>query len=115
MLVFFFCSSRRRHTSCALVTVVQTCALPILIDHAAADRVDHLAAEDDIAVEALAAEVEMAVAEADVLGIVGLAGDRERQLVGGGLDGDLLGDDLDLRSEERSAGTEWVSTCRSGW
>src|SRR3546814_10422825 len=25
----FFFSSRRRHTSCALVTVVQTCALPI--------------------------------------------------------------------------------------
>src|SRR3546814_17280268 len=29
MLVFFF-SSRRRHTRCALVTGVQTCALPIL-------------------------------------------------------------------------------------
>src|SRR3546814_7979673 len=29
MLLFFF-SSRRRHTSCALVTGVQTCALPIL-------------------------------------------------------------------------------------
>src|SRR3546814_10160536 len=28
MLLFFF-SSRRRHTSCALVTGVQTCALPI--------------------------------------------------------------------------------------
>src|SRR3546814_5238264 len=28
MLCFFF-SSRRRHTSCALVTGVQTCALPI--------------------------------------------------------------------------------------
>src|SRR3546814_4551354 len=27
---FFFFSSRRRHTSCALVTGVQTCALPIL-------------------------------------------------------------------------------------
>src|SRR3546814_15033289 len=27
--VFFFCSSRRRHTRCALVTGVQTCALPI--------------------------------------------------------------------------------------
>src|SRR3546814_11707150 len=27
----FFCSSRRRHTSCALVTGVQTCALPIYI------------------------------------------------------------------------------------
>src|SRR3546814_1259959 len=25
----FFCSSRRRHTRCALVTGVQTCALPI--------------------------------------------------------------------------------------
>src|SRR3546814_8235324 len=29
--MFFFCfSSRRRHTRCALVTGVQTCALPIL-------------------------------------------------------------------------------------
>src|SRR3546814_482875 len=28
--LFFFFSSRRRHTSCALVTGVQTCALPIL-------------------------------------------------------------------------------------
>src|SRR3546814_7316044 len=28
-LVFFFFSSRRRHTRCALVTGVQTCALPI--------------------------------------------------------------------------------------
>src|SRR3546814_4626043 len=30
MYVFFFFSSRRRHTRCALVTGVQTCALPIL-------------------------------------------------------------------------------------
>src|SRR3546814_12729827 len=29
MIVFFFFSSRRRHTRCALVTGVQTCALPI--------------------------------------------------------------------------------------
>src|SRR3546814_2182606 len=29
----FFFSSRRRHTRCALVTGVQTCALPISIDH----------------------------------------------------------------------------------
>src|SRR3546814_7678649 len=28
-VLFFFFSSRRRHTSCALVTGVQTCALPI--------------------------------------------------------------------------------------
>src|SRR3546814_1891697 len=31
MLCFFF-SSRRRHTRCALVTGVQTCALPILCE-----------------------------------------------------------------------------------
>src|SRR3546814_4021196 len=30
MLVVFLFSSRRRHTRCALVTGVQTCALPIL-------------------------------------------------------------------------------------
>src|SRR3546814_7434045 len=29
----FFFSSRRRHTSCALVTGVQTCALPISPEH----------------------------------------------------------------------------------
>src|SRR3546814_9018684 len=29
ILLFFFFSSRRRHTRCALVTGVQTCALPI--------------------------------------------------------------------------------------
>src|SRR3546814_7776963 len=31
VVVFFFFSSRRRHTRCALVTGVQTCALPILL------------------------------------------------------------------------------------
>src|SRR3546814_12229451 len=30
-LFFFFFSSRRRHTRCALVTGVQTCALPIYL------------------------------------------------------------------------------------
>src|SRR3546814_6496068 len=29
LLYYFFFSSRRRHTRCALVTGVQTCALPI--------------------------------------------------------------------------------------
>src|SRR3546814_2355445 len=31
MIFIFFCSSRRRHTRCALVTGVQTCALPISV------------------------------------------------------------------------------------
>src|SRR3546814_15893840 len=35
----FFVSSRRRHTSCALVTGVQTCALPISLVRRAASRI----------------------------------------------------------------------------
>src|SRR3546814_16006568 len=34
----YFFSSRRRHTSCALVTGVQTCALPILLFRDGIDR-----------------------------------------------------------------------------
>src|SRR3546814_4986516 len=45
MLCLFFFSSRRRHTSCALVTGVQTCALPIL-----AALIEHLDLEDAILV-----------------------------------------------------------------
>src|SRR3546814_3657691 len=46
MFVFFF-SSRRRHTRCALVTGVQTCALPIFHYHA----VDVFARQQEIAGE----------------------------------------------------------------
>src|SRR3546814_12271539 len=38
--VCFFFSSRRRHTRCALVTGVQTCALPIFLDEAEKAGVD---------------------------------------------------------------------------
>src|SRR3546814_7615633 len=41
--LFFFFSSRRRHTRCALVTGVQTCALPILHDLNQALECDRLA------------------------------------------------------------------------
>src|SRR3546814_19972411 len=37
--MYFFFSSRRRHTRCALVTGVQTCALPIFVDRRAQARV----------------------------------------------------------------------------
>src|SRR3546814_6040187 len=36
--MFFFFSSRRRHTRCALVTGVQTCALPISMTHLSSKR-----------------------------------------------------------------------------
>src|SRR3546814_20314252 len=38
LLLCFFFSSRRRHTRCALVTGVQTCALPISRSRGAASR-----------------------------------------------------------------------------
>src|SRR3546814_1109904 len=48
---FFFFSSRRRHTRCALVTGVQTCALPILdLARQVAQRIADL--EQDIALKA---------------------------------------------------------------
>src|SRR3546814_8045802 len=41
-MAYFFFSSRRRHTRCALVTGVQTCALPIFEDGiAGVARVEH--------------------------------------------------------------------------
>src|SRR3546814_10579645 len=86
VFVFFF-SSRRRHTRCALVTGVQTCALPIC---GAILRVNLLMGECDpraLEGEALALCVEP-------------QGHR-----GAGAE----------RSEERRVGTECVSTCRSRW
>src|SRR3546814_16386525 len=40
MSVSFFFSSRRRHTRCALVTGVQTCALPIFLQAATSTAAD---------------------------------------------------------------------------
>src|SRR3546814_1211707 len=44
--VFFFFSSRRRHTRCALVTGVQTCALPICSGYTEPDPRDDLGGVD---------------------------------------------------------------------
>src|SRR3546814_10594606 len=52
--MFFFFSSRRRHTRCALVTGVQTCALPILREvgvGAAENVVAELSGDDPVGVE----------------------------------------------------------------
>src|SRR3546814_4211779 len=62
-----FCSSRRRHTRCALVTGVQTCALPICED---VHRVFDLAAADQ-----RGNEVQLLCRAAD------LRADRERLVI----------------------------------
>src|SRR3546814_9437635 len=47
--MFFFFSSRRRHTRCALVTGVQTCALPISISRVGICRCRFCTFSDDVA------------------------------------------------------------------
>src|SRR3546814_4375619 len=87
VLIFFF-SSRRRHTRCALVTGVQTCALPI---------------------SAVVLDVEVAVPGLRQRDL----GQPALQLVL--LVAHLVCGVDALRSEERRVGKECVSTCRSRW
>src|SRR3546814_2966612 len=96
-LVFFF-SSRRRHTKCALVTGVQTCALPISTTGVTimSDIISELAGQFGIP----SAQAESAAGS--VLKFV--------QTEAGSGDFQKL-----LRSEERRVGKECVSTCRSQW
>src|SRR3546814_3356739 len=83
--IFFFFSSRRRHTRCALVTGVQTCALPI---------------SGDVGCHGNERRLRDPLREAHQQGRDQQAGQREHP---------------ERRSEERRVGKECVSTCRSRW
>src|SRR3546814_2178881 len=112
-MLFFFFSSRRRHTRCALVTGVQTCALPIFIDAflILARENEHAPLTEDFDVapqveeevekvrpllEGKPVELELVVAARPRLH----ASPRVLSV---------------MRSEERRVGKECVSTCRSRW
>src|SRR3546814_5207938 len=74
VVVFFFFSSRRRHTRCALVTGVQTCALPILAIAAA----DAGLVDEDLSVRAAMDGVGRAVGHAvGMLAMAATGGDVE--------------------------------------
>src|SRR3546814_6928028 len=92
VLLFFFFSSRRRHTRCALVTGVQTCALPILSSF-------------------------MSLAAPAATPIVPLlARERNPRAAAPWLEQIMPGRAATSnRSEERRVGKECVSTCRSRW
>src|SRR3546814_14896453 len=81
----FFFSSRRRHTRCALVTGVQTCALPIL----ALRRRSRAGGSSSLSM------------------IATILAKRRIDGPSGGV--------VMIRSEERRVGKECVSTCRSRW
>src|SRR3546814_9690902 len=98
--VFFF-SSRRRHTRCALVTGVQTCALPIF------DGLRALVQEDDKALSIIAPEIGETFE-------LRPAAPARRVRTGRPDQQELVGRDWQ-RSEERRVGKECVSTCRYRW
>src|SRR3546814_5466696 len=105
----FFFSSRRRHTRCALVTGVQTCALPIcrVISQSQAPGTE-LDAGSEVAY-VLSSGPELVVVP-NVVGYGEIAASAE--IAGAGLTVGKVGE---TRSEERRVGKGWVSTCRSRW
>src|SRR3546814_15375854 len=119
MFCFFF-SSRRRHTRCALVTGVQTCALPIF----AAARGEAEAARVDAAQARLMLTTGIAAAYTDLAAqheALDVAEEALRvRAASAKLSADRTRAGLDTRasasrSEERRVGKECVSTCRSRW
>src|SRR3546814_1339348 len=67
MLLSFFCSSRRRHTRCALVTGVQTCALPISVANEIAGVFCECNVTDDASVDAAFAKAREAHGQERIL------------------------------------------------
>src|SRR3546814_7621334 len=100
-LIFFFFSSRRRHTRCALVTGVQTCALPISRRVSGATLVPPAT---------FIAQGKGFHLLADVAAL-GLAYQHQ----GGVTTRKFLRENPTVRSEERRVGKECVSTCSSRW
>src|SRR3546814_9463547 len=124
----FFFSSRRRHTRCALVTGVQTCALPILearaIEEIVRPTLAGMTSRGCPFTGMLYAGLMLTADGPKLIEYNVRFGDPECQVLMMRLDDDLL--DLMLaaaegrlaehaRSEERRVGKECVSTVRSRW
>src|SRR3546814_2050402 len=105
MLVFFFFSSRRRHTRCALVTGVQTCALPI---SPVAERGERAGGTGEAGDQDARAQL------GETLAVALDRGQPDGTLVAEG-DGQGVLEMGAARSEERRVGKECVSKCRSRW
>src|SRR3546814_11558833 len=122
--VFFFFSSRRRHTRCALVTGVQTCALPIYPRIVArARKLDKVTYEEMLELASVGAKV----LQTRSVGLAMKEGVRVQVLSSfdspdqDDLPGTLIVSEEEIegsgmeRSEERRVGKECGSTCRSRW
>src|SRR3546814_11287610 len=120
----FFFSSRRRHTRCALVTGVQTCALPISLHGFNSLQL----ISSDICRPADVARNGISISEAAGFALLERgAGRGDPALLGYGESSDAYhmstpdpegrgaAQAMRDRSEERRVGKECVSTCRSRW
>src|SRR3546814_2152954 len=101
--VCFFFSSRRRHTRCALVTGVQTCALPIYVAGVLHDEASW--------VTAAAPPLVTGLSIGRVSGVKTTQSDTSTSWALSS----LRLQTWTSRSEERRVGKECVSTCRSRW
>src|SRR3546814_16904086 len=122
--MFFFFSSRRRHTRCALVTGVQTCALPI------SPKIEgKFSLRAWVTGEIVLVDVQVP-ADRLLPGVIGLAGpfgclNNARYGIAWGAMGaaefcwhaarQYTLDRHQFRSEERRVGKECVSTCSTRW
>src|SRR3546814_3166376 len=105
VVVTVFFASRRRHTRCALVTGVQTCALPIWRNASVPPQSRGLGGGSPI--------LELLSALPRQMG--GSLSREARTTVTSCRSPISYGDNSPLRSEERRVGKECVSTCRSRW
>src|SRR3546814_4494652 len=103
-LISVFFSSRRRHTRCALVTGVQTCALPIYLST--------LAPGEQITVaDSVLNDQTTTVLSADTGGtFVAVTSDLTEEEAEDPPNSETT---ITPRTEERRVGKECVSTCRS--
>src|SRR3546814_5414443 len=102
--VSFFFSSRRRHTRCALVTGVQTCALPISFEES-----PMFVFVKTIVISAVVLLVFAGSAHAETISPRRLLEVADLTALVTSPDGSSV------RSEERRVGKECVSTCSSRW
>src|SRR3546814_8319280 len=108
LLFVFFFSSRRRHTRCALVTGVQTCALPILNGLRTVERAGSGGRGTRSALGGAGGQAGDVVVHGE-----GVDDERRRRRDQG--PGHDLPPVVDVRSDARRVGKECVSTCRSQW
>src|SRR3546814_2196705 len=105
VVFLFFFSSRRRHTRCALVTGVQTCALPIC------EASIMMNIQEIATLVQYRLPVKVFIVNNKWMGMVR----QWQQLLHGERYPQSYSEALPDRSEERRVGKECVSTCRTRW